>query len=152
MYRSNHSKKKRVSERKNFILIFWSGYSPKTKKKFLLFFSYFKIIFDGEFRLFVVIICGRRVEVSNILMWCLVMWSYIHIFLCRQSLRKKFHSPTRDIICTHQIMVASSTHIWTYEVLSCVKLNENIRAFLSYSITLNIYIYIYSFHQITPVQ
>jgi hypothetical protein len=78
-----------------------------------------------------------------ILIWCLVMCSYIHIFLCRQSLRKKIYSPARDIICTHQIMVVSSTYIWAYEVLSCVKLNETIRSFLSYSITLNIHTYIY---------
>ncbi len=85
-----------------------------------------------------------------ILMWCLVMCSYIRIFLCRQSLRKIFYSPARDIICTHQIMVVSSTYMWTYEVLSCVKLNETIHSFLSYCITLNIYIYTY--HQVTPVQ
>ncbi len=115
----------------------------KDEEKFLLFLPIWKLYSTVSFifSLSLLVIDELR---WVILIWCLVMCSYIRIFLCRQSLRKTFYSPARDIICTHQIMVASSTYMWTYEVLSCVKLNETIHSFLSYSITLNIYIYVSS--------
>lgn len=87
-----------------------------------------------------------------ILIWCLVMSNvYFHLFLCRRSLRKKFLFAYLKYY-TYQIMVASPIYIWTYEVLSCVKLNATIRSFL-FILSIHLYIYIYTtFHQVTPVQ
>jgi hypothetical protein len=124
IYLSNHYKKEKERKKTSlFHILIWLFAKDEDKfTHFVVNFIFFSLSLSANDELRLVI-----------LMWCLLMYSCIHIFLRRQSLRKKFLRPP-ELLYIHikswSYHLPIYMNIWSVEL--CVKLNESIRSFLSY--------------------